>query len=100
MLRLYIHNSEFRWLLEPLMKELYFPQMKWLWRRIEEIQSHTNDDFSHHALMAILCSAEPIYMQTLRSIVCPSIVVGDTELSIAHIETVMTTTNANYALQS
>lgn len=100
MLRLYIHNSEFRWLLEPLMKELYFPQMKWLWRRIEEIQSHTNDDFSHHALMAVLCSAEPIYMQTLRSIVCPSIVVDDTELSIAHIETVMTTTNSSYALQS
>ena len=100
MLRLYIHNIDFRWVLAPLMKELYFPQMKWLWRRIEEIQNHTSDDFSHHALMAILCSAEPIYMQTLRSIVCPSITVDDSELSIAHIETVMTTTPENYALQS
>lgn len=100
MLRLYIHNAEFRWILEPLMQQLYFPQMKWLWRRIEEIQSHTDDDFCHHSLMAILCIAEPVYMQTLRSIVCPSISVDDSELSIAHIETVMTTTPVNYALQS
>jgi len=83
-----------------LMQQLYFPQMKWLWRRIEEVQKHTDNDFSHHALMAILCSAEPVYMQTLRSIVCPSISVEDSELSIAHIETVMTIIPENYALQS
>ncbi len=100
MLRLYIHNVEFRWILEPLMQQLYFPQMKWLWRRIEEIQNNTNNDLCHHALMAVLCSAEPVYMQTLRSIVCPSISVDDSELSIAHIENIMTTMPENYALQS
>jgi DNA primase len=99
MLRLYIHNTEFRWILAPLMEQLYFPQMKWLWRRIEEVQTHTSDDFSHHALMAILCSAEPVYMQTLRSIVCPSISVEDNELSIAHIETVMTKIPLETAIQ-
>jgi DNA primase len=90
LLRLYIHSPEFRWLLAPLMENLHFPQMKWLWRRLGEVQSIAGDGFDHHAVLAVLCAAEPIYMQTLRPIVSPSIKVEDNELSIAHIESVMT----------
>ena len=89
LLRLYIHNPEFRWMLEPLMPNLHYPQMKWLWSRLQEIRQLIGDDFCHRSVLAVLTTAEPIYMQTLRPIVKPSISVEDNESSIAHLEEVM-----------
>ena len=90
MLRLYIHSPEFRWVLAPMMDKLHYPQMKWLWRRLQEVQQFFGDDFSHDYVMSVVGSAEPIYMQTLRPIIKPSINVDDDEMSIAHLEEVMT----------
>lgn len=89
MLRLYIHKPEFRWILEPLMDRLHFPQMKWLWRRLQEITEFAGENFCKDHVLAILCVAEPIYMQTLRSTVNPSVLIDDNEMSIAHIEKIM-----------
>lgn len=89
LLRLYIHSPEVRWMLAPLMENLYYPQMKWLWRRLQEIQQFVGNDFCHHSVLAVLGAAEPIYMQTLRPIVKPSISIDDNEMSIAHLEEVM-----------
>ena len=89
LLRLYIHNPEFRWMLEPLMPNLHYPQMRWLWGRLQEIKQMIGDNFCHHSVLAVLTTAEPIYMQTLRPIVKPSISIEDNESSIAHLEEVM-----------
>lgn len=89
LLRLYIHSPEFRWMLAPLMEKLHYPQMKWLWRQLQAIQDMLGDAFCSHSVMAVLAVAEPVYMQTLRPIVSPSIKIEDNELSIAHLEEVM-----------
>lgn len=90
LMRLYIHKPEFRSILSPLMERLHYPQMKWLWRRLQEIQQFLGDAFDPQAVLAILNVAEPIYMQTLRPIVSPSISIADDEMSVAHIEEIMT----------
>ena len=46
-------------------------------------------DFCRHSVLAILCIAESVYMNSLRSLANPTISVDDDELSIAHIEEVM-----------
>ena len=90
LMRLYIHKPEYRWMLSPLMEKLHFPQMKWLWRRIKEIEQVLGETFCHRSVLAILNVSEPIYMQTLRPIVSPTISIADDEMSVAHIEEVMT----------
>lgn len=89
MLRLYIHRPDYRWILTPLMDRLHFPQMKWLWRRLVELESTVGPGFCAYSVMAILCIAEPVYMQKLRSITKPSFEITDDESAIAHMEEVM-----------
>ena len=48
------------------------------------------ETFCHRSVLAILNVSEPIYMQTLRPIVSPTISIADDEMSVAHIEEVMT----------
>lgn len=90
MLRLYIHRPDFRWILEPLMDRLYIPCYIWLWLRIQEALPFCTEENLADVLKSMLVVAEPYYMQQLRPLMMPSIVIDDDELSIAHIETVMT----------
>lgn len=89
LLRLYIHNVQFRWILGPLMDNLYTPSYIWLWNRIKELDGICKEDDLPIVLMSILAVAEPYYMQQLRSIAVPTIAVDDNEMSIAHIEEIM-----------
>ena len=89
MLRLYIHKPEYRWILSPMMDRLHLPETKWLWRRLQELEQYIGPDFCSHSVLAILCIAESVYMNSLRSLANPTIAVDDDELSIAHIEEVM-----------
>lgn len=89
MLRLYIHKPEYRWILAPLMERLSLPETKWLWQRLQELEQYAGSDFCRYTVLAILCSAESVYMNSLRSLANPTISVDDDELSIAHIEEIM-----------
>ena len=89
MLRLYIHNPDYRWVLSPMMDRLHFPETRWLWKRLEELEHFFGVDFCRHSVLAVLCVSETVYMNSLRSIANPTISVDDDELSIAHIEEVM-----------
>lgn len=89
-IRLYIHNPEYRWVLKPLFDDLKFANMIWLWNRIKEVESYSQDGLCVDALMAVLAVAEPQYLQQLRPILVPTININDNELQIAHIEDIMT----------
>ena len=66
MLRTYIHKPEYRWILAPLMDKLHYPETRWLWRRLKELEVYTGHDFCRHSVLAILCVAENVYMNSLR----------------------------------
>ena len=98
MLRLYIHKSEYRWILSPMMDRLHFPETRWLWQRLTELEQVIGNDFCRHSVLAVLCAAETVYMNSLRSIANPTISVDDNELSIAHIEEIMMQDLSNLAV--
>lgn len=90
LVRLYIHRPDLRWIVEPLMSNLYTPSLIWLWQRIQELVEICDPENLSTALMSVLAVAEPYYMQQVRSLVLPTITMDDNELSVAHIEDVMT----------
>lgn len=90
LVRLYIHRPDMRWIVEPLMENLYTPSLIWLWQRIKEVVGICDTDELSPVLMSVLAVAEPYYMQQVRPIVLPTIIMDDNELSVAHIEDVMT----------
>ena len=89
LLRLYMHRPDFRWILEPLMEKLYTPGYIWLWLRIQDVLPLCSSESLLDVVKSILVVAEPYYMQQLRPLMMPSIVIDDNELSIAHIESIM-----------
>ena len=72
-----------------MMDQLHLPETKWLWRRLQELEQFIGPEFCRQSVLAILCIAESVYMNSLRSLANPTISVDDDELSIAHIEEVM-----------
>lgn len=89
LLRLYIHRSSLRGILRPLMDKLYFPEMVWLWHRIQEVETHSEADNFCLFLMAVLLVAEPQYLQQLRPLVTPTIQIDESSGVILHIEDTM-----------
>lgn len=89
LLRLYIHNTEWRDILRPLLDYLQFPMMIWLRNRIFEIEQVGNDELDKEIIMAVLCVSEQQYVQSLRTIVSPSIDVHDDQMSIAYMEEIL-----------
>lgn len=86
LLRLYIHKDDLRLILRPLMGYLYFPEMKWLWNRVQEAEQLSNDVPLSGVLSAMMLVAEPQYLQQLRPIIVPTISVDDSSLVVRHIE--------------
>lgn len=89
LLRLYIHNQQYRFILKPMMEFLCMPSMIWLWNRIIELEQLLEPNMLRDALAAVLCVADMNYMTELRAILAPTIRIDDDELSIAHMEDVM-----------
>jgi DNA primase len=87
--RLYINSPEFRWILKPLMVHLTSPSIKWLWERVCEVEDICEGVSLADTLLALLCVSESQYMQKLRTVVKPLIVIDDNELSVSHIEEIM-----------
>jgi len=89
LIRLYIHKPHIRTVLAPLMDLLYFPEMKWLWNRIKEVESVDETYSIPDVLMAMLLVAEPQYLQQLRPIIVPTINIDSSPGVIHHIEDIM-----------
>lgn len=90
LVRLYIHRDEYRWLVAPMMQYLTTPSLAWLWNRIVDVETINNSGNLADCLMAILSVSDSTYMQQLRSVVRPSVLLDDNELSVMHIEDIMT----------
>jgi len=89
LVRLYIHKVDYRFVLRPLMDNLFTPHFIWLWQRIKEIEEITNAENLKDCLAAILCVSDINHVQHLRSTIAPTISLFDDELSIIHIEDIM-----------
>lgn len=89
-LRHYVHFSESRKELQPLMQHLQLPSHIWLWNRITEIELFT-ENLTPSMVMTVLAVSEPQYMRTLRPIVCPTITLRSERGIMEHAKSILLT---------
>ena len=89
MLRIYVHKPEHRGRLKKLMSAVHNPALRWLVVRLSELEEYSSTDLTPHSVMAVVCVAEPHFVQQLRSVVCPTIHLDDTEGVLLHIEKIL-----------
>jgi len=86
LLRLYVHRPELRGRLAPLMEKLDNVALRWLWARLQELEEHCLVDLTPHSVAAVVAAAEPHYMQQVRTLVQPNVIIDDCEEVLQHLD--------------
>ena len=89
MLRLYVHRPATRDALKPLLGNLTSPPLVWLSERLQELEELSDVDLTPHSVMAVVCVAEPHYMNMLRTIVRPNVILDDSPLVVSHLQDIL-----------
>lgn len=89
LLRIFIHCPTVRDQIEPLVDKMTNPALRWLWERLKELREHCLVDLTPHSVMAIVAVAEPHYMQQLRTLVRPNVIIDSSEGVLDHISDIM-----------
>jgi len=89
LVRLFVHRPELRQRLLPVMRQVQSPAIKWLWERLKELREVCDSDLTPHSAMAVVCVAEPHFMQQLRTIVQPTVHIDDSEGVLANLEDIL-----------
>jgi DNA primase len=89
LLRLYTHRPDLRDTLEPLLERVTNPALLWLSKRLSELHDHSAVDLTPHTAMAVVAVAEPHYMQQLRTLIRPNVILDDSPGVISHLQHVI-----------
>jgi hypothetical protein len=58
----------------------------WLTKRLRELEQCSAVDLTPHTAMAVVAVAEPHYLQQLRTLVRPNVIIDDTPGVLEHIQ--------------
>lgn len=86
LLRIYVHRPERREALGPLLDHIQNPALVWLTKRLRELEQCSAVDLTPHTAMAVVAVAEPHYLQQLRTLVRPNVIIDDTPGVLEHIQ--------------
>jgi DNA primase len=89
LVRLYLHRQGLRSTLQPLLERVSNPALLWLSKQLTLLNEYCDADLTPHSAMAIVAVAEPHYMQQLRTLVRPNVVVDEAPGVLAHLATIM-----------
>lgn len=89
MLRIFIHKPQHRDRLRPLLASVSHPPLRWLCKRLEELEQHCASDLTPYSVMAVVLVSEPHFMQQLRTVVQPNVTIDDTDGVLQHIAKIM-----------
>jgi len=89
LVRLYLHAPELRDYCRPLFEKIHSPALRWLCKRIDELEAFSANPISASELMAILLVAEPHYTTQLRPIAVPTIKIDKSSGVLRHIEDIL-----------
>jgi len=89
MIRIFVHRPEKRDLLRPWMDRVENPALRWLCERLRELEDHSTVDLTPHSLMAVVAVAEPHYIQQVRALIRPNVIIDDSQGVIDHISDIM-----------
>ena len=85
MVRIYVHCPERRSEIASLFEHVTNPAVKWLCQRLLELEEYCNTDLTPHSVMAIVATAEPHYMNQLRTLVRPNVIIDDRPGVMQHL---------------
>jgi len=89
LLRIFVHRPEQRDSLRPLLQYVQHPALRWLCKRLEELEQCSVVDLTPHSVMAVVAVAEPHYMQQVRTLIRPNVLIDDSEGVLAHLSDIM-----------
>ena len=89
MARIYVHCPHQREELRPMLSQVTNPAVKWLCQRLTELEEFCNSDLTPHSVMAIVATAEPHYMNQLRTLVRPNVIIDDRPGVIKHLADIL-----------
>ena len=94
MLRIFVHLPQHRDQLRPLLALVKHPPLRWLCDRLEELEAHCATDLTPHSVMAVVAASEPHFLQQLRTVVQPNVIIDDTSGVLHHLSDIITETPA------
>lgn len=89
LLRLFVHRPSLRNQLAPMLPKVGNPALRWLSERLRELRDHCTTDLTPHSVMAVVVAAEPHYMDQLRTLVRPNVIIDDSEEVIQHLAVIL-----------
>ena len=89
MIRIFVHRPEQRDNLRPWLDQVQNPALRWLCERLKELEQYSTVDLTPHSLMAVVAVAEPHYMQQVRTLIRPNVIIDDSQGVIDHIADIM-----------
>jgi DNA primase len=89
LLRIFVHCPDQRKRLAPLVDKVENPALRWLWERLKELKNTCNVDLTPHSVMAVVAVAEPHYMQQLRTLIRPNVMIDDSDGVLEHLSDIM-----------
>lgn len=87
--RVFVHKAEHRNRLRPLMDQLTNPALRWLWKRLQELEDCSTVDLTPHSVMAVVSCSEPHFLQQLRTLIRPNVIIDDSDGVLAHLSEIM-----------
>ena len=85
LLRIFVHREEQREVLRPMVEQITNPALRWLWERLKELEQYSTIDLTPHSAMAVVAVAEPHYMQQLRTLIRPNVLIDDSPGVLDHL---------------
>jgi DNA primase len=89
LLRLFVHRPSLRGSLAPLLGRVVHPTLRWLSARLSELHERCPRDLTPHSVMAIVLAAEPHYMDQLRTLVMPNVIIDDDQEVVDHLHAIL-----------
>lgn len=89
LVRIYVHCPHQREALRPMFDNVTSPAVKWLCERLRELEVNCITDLTPHSVMAIVAIAEPHYMNQLRTLVRPNVIIDDRPGVISHLADIL-----------
>ena len=89
LIRTFVHCPSTRDDLRPVLEHLENPALRWLSKRLEELEQCSSVDLTPHSVMAVVAVAEPHFMDQLRPLIRPRVVIDTNEGVLNHLKHVI-----------
>jgi DNA primase len=89
LIRIFVHKPDLRDDLREMMGNVTNPALKWLCNRLQELEDCSQIDLTPHSVMAVVAVSEPHYLEQLRTLVQPNVLIDYNDGVLSHLADIM-----------